>query len=180
MKRPGALVFFFGNPAVLLILVLVTLYLAYAWLADDGAPVPALVAFIALGYGASCSNELRKYKDWKQEWDAMGGKAPGTRISSQNLPIRILLGIPAWLFGLYLVMSAGDDSGAQFAKTCFWLATAIGIGTLLYRGMRRGQSATSTSANYPDVTVCLAVPRSSPSVQEAHTQLPGYCLSLMQ
>jgi hypothetical protein len=129
------------------------------------------------------TDQLTKYVDWKREWDAMGGepRAPARKLTMQSPLVRILIGVPAWGVGFYWVMTLHDDGpGMLIAKSCFWLGTAFGVGLLIYQTLpRRKKAAKAAPVKYPDVAVCLPVPRSSPSVRDVLAQLPDYCRALL-
>ena len=183
MKRPGPLAYLFGNPLTLLASLGATAFFGYEWWSANASPLPAIIAFLIFCQTMRATDQLQKYNDWKREWEAVEGK-PRTATTGLNMKsplVRILIGVPAWAVGLYLVTTLGDDAPSQIAKACFWLGTALGIGGLIYRNLpRRRQAASTATKTYPDVSVCLAVPHASPSVAEARALTPGYCQTLMR
>jgi hypothetical protein len=180
MKRPGEIVFVFGNPLALAVLVGGTLYLTYQWWTGQGAPGFAFMAFLAMSYSASCNNELRKYKEWKQDWEAMEGKVPRRATFAWTPAMRFVIGVPLWCILAYVVSTVPQDHDpiGTLAAAAFWLATAFMIVVLIYRGvraLRKPRARSAGKAFSPCVAVCILPPRSSPPLMDAYQQLPDYC-----
>ena len=183
MKKPGPLVYLFGNPIALLVALGATAFFGYRWWSEGASPLPAIVAFLVFCQTMNATDQLMKYKEWKREWDAMAGepRAPARKLTMQSPLVRILVGVPTWGVGFYWVMTLPNDGPEMLiAKACFWLGTALGVGSMLYQALpRRKKVANETPAEYPDVAVCLPVPRSSPSVRDVLSNLPDSCRSLL-
>ncbi len=184
MKKPGPFVYLFGNPIALLAAFGATAFFGYRWWSEDASLLPAIVAFLVFCQTMRAMDQLQKYTEWKREWDAMGGepRTPARKLTMQSPLVRILIGVPAWGVGFYWVMTLPNDGpGMLIAKSCFWLGTALGVGSLIYQALpRRKKAARAAPAKYPDVAVCLPVPRSSPSIRDVLAQLPDYCRALLR
>jgi hypothetical protein len=186
MKKPGPFVYLFGNPVALLAAFAATAFFGYRWWSEDASLLPAVVAFLVFCQTMNATGHLQKYNEWKREWDAMEGK-PSAGVSRFRIAwtpaTRFLVGVPAWAIGAYAMLTVpmGDDLPARLAKASFWLGTALMVVVLIYRALpRRKRAVKAAPAKYPDVTVCVPVPRSSPSLRDVLAQLPDCCRELLK
>jgi hypothetical protein len=177
MKRPGPIVWLFGNPASVILLVIAAIYFIYQWSSNHGAGAAALIAFIAAGYGAGASDQLLKYQQWKREWAAMEGKASGAAFAKLYPVVRVVFASAVWcLFG-YLALQPSSDPAMHVAVALFWLATLVMIVGGIANLIRRRKPRKQTIRDVP-VTVCLSVPHRSPTLAQAFAALPNYCRPL--
>jgi len=177
MNRPGFLTWLIGNPLSLAALWLFTAFLAYAWYAWQ-APVlfPIVVGVIALA-AINASEHLGEYRQWKREWDSMGGDGPSlTRALVRSRGVRVVIGGAVWCAMAYGALVAGKQPETQAAAGLFWLGTLGLIVVSIYRLIRRRRARPKPQEirDVP-VTLCLAVPQRSPEPREAYAALPEYC-----
>jgi hypothetical protein len=175
MKRPGFLTYLFGNPASALALLLAAVYFIYEWWSASGSPAVAFIAFLAAGYAMGASDKLQKYQSWKREWDAMEGKRPAQSFARFYPALRITVGLAVWCFFAYLALAQDAQPGAQLGPDLFWLATAVIIGTGVFRWFRRRRGARPAATRDVPVTICIPVPHQSPTSAQAFAALPEYC-----
>ncbi|MBS0473090.1 MAG: hypothetical protein JSR60_18615 [Proteobacteria bacterium] len=71
MRKPAPVTYFFGNPVVVIGLIIATIYFAYQWWANSWSPLTPLLALLAASYGTKASDEISKYNRWKREWEAL-------------------------------------------------------------------------------------------------------------
>jgi hypothetical protein len=181
MKRPGPIVYLFGNPLSLVVLAIAAIYFIYEWWASQGSPIVAFLAFLAAGYGAGASEQLRKYHDWKREWEAMEGRRPGDSLFARVMAhpaTRALVIVPIWCVFAYLVLTGGNEPTMRLAAGLFWLATLVMVVAVIVRLVRRRRPRKPTMRDVP-VTVCVSVPHRSPTPSEARAALPAYCQRLL-
>ncbi len=181
MSRPGLLTYLVGNPVSALLVVFATLILVVGAFSGSVHWLVALVAVIVTGHAMGCNRRLQEYGRWKREWDGMGGQATAKkslRALAKLLSLRILFGVGGWLLLAFLTLGAAHQPGAGILVALFWLGSAFLLGNAVYRAIRRrraGRKATNVT-----VRVCLAVPRSSPSLAQANAALPDYCRLVMR
>jgi hypothetical protein len=174
MKRPGPLVWLFGNPLTVIALVIAAMYFIYQWWSNQGSPVAALIAFLVAGYSAGASDQILKYQQWKREWDAMEGRASGPGIARFYPALRIVFGLSVWCVFAFFALQPSNDPAMHVASGLFWIATLIMIGGGIVRQFRRRKPAKQTVRDVP-VTLCVPVSRNSPTVAQAFAALPDYC-----
>ncbi len=179
MKRPSPATYIFGNPVSLAVIGLGACGIGYEWWIGEA---PGLLAVIAAGFAIVAMNayeRLQRYGDWKREWEAMGGNAPGWRFASfaRAWPrLRIVLGLSAWGLWAYFVFARGDQPDMDLPV--FWPTTGVMI---LAGAHRFWQYRRNRRLVVQDVAVgeCLPVPRQSPSLAQAIAVLPTYCHGLI-
>lgn len=184
MRKPRTLTYLFGNPITVLAAIGATAFLGYRAWNGELAALPAVIAFLVACQSMRSTDQLQKYNEWKREWEAMEGKLPNARGPRFALTpaIRFAIAIAAWCVGAYgmFTVPLGDDLMAKLAMASFWLGSLLMVGVLIYRALPKRTRAT-TVAKSPDpiVSVCLAPPKSSPSIPDAFRQLPTYCLTVI-
>jgi hypothetical protein len=174
MKRPPAAVMFFGHPAITLAVALAFLWVAYLWLQAEASGVAALAALIAAGSCGKANDRYREYRQWKREWDLMGGKPTAAPTGGPKL--KLLLGLLAWCLLAAAALDAMAEPQTRWLAMLFWGATALG---LLNRLLLWRKSRPPARAREAAVSVCLRKPGRSPSFAEARSALPDYCQRLL-
>jgi hypothetical protein len=173
MNRPGFTTYLFGNPFSALALAALAACLAYLGFTQTGA-WPLLVVALVIASGAGRAYQrIQKYQAWKREWDGLSDRPTSSRLRLSG-PVKILAGLALWGVFAYAAMSAHGASGALFS-TLFWLGTVVIAGGWF---LKRRNAVKPRAKGEAAVTVCPSVPRNSPSLQQAYSGLPGYCVAL--
>ncbi len=182
MRRPGALVFLFGNPLIAFALLCAGCYCGYAWWTGQMQTLPAFVVILAACYAFRASDQYQAYRDWKREWDAMEGRVPSRRLARvfrRGGPLHIVAAVCAWCVCAALILAKQDQPFWQIPADSFWLATALMILVALYRAVRNWRVRSPAKIEDVPVTVCLSVPRRSPAASQLFGALPAYCARLL-
>jgi hypothetical protein len=182
MRRPGPLVFLFGNPLSAFALLCAACYCGYAWWTGQMQTLPALVVVLAACYAFRASDQYRSYRDWKREWDAMEGRVPSQRLARvfrRGGPLHIIAALCAWAVCAVLILAKQDQPFWRLPVATFWLATALMIVVAIYRAVKRSRARRAPKIEDVPVTVCLRVPRRSPAAEKSFAMLPAYCVALI-
>ena len=181
MKRPGWFDYLVGNFVSVLALTVAAILLGIAAFASQVSWFAAIAGLVFMGWGWGANQRLTAYRNWKREWDTMNGVAEPVRSSKKWGPLRIAIVAVAWAVMAYVAIDQAQQPEMQIPVGLFWLATALLAIRLLYLMVRRRRSATTPDVLRRDmpVALCLAVPTSSPSVNEAMQGLPPHCRRLM-
>lgn len=176
MKRPSVITYLFGNLVSVLALAGAAIYFIYQWWTNHGSATAAVVALLVASYATSNSERLQKYYQWKREWDAMEGRAPGAGFARlyAHPAFRLLIGGPIWCAFAYFAIQPAKDPAMQVAAGLFWFATLIMIVGWIAILLRRRKSRRPKFRDVP-VTLCVSVPRQSPALAQAFAALPAYC-----
>jgi hypothetical protein len=147
---------------------------------DDAWPL-LLIAGGVIAAVMKADQQVRAYKVWKREWDAMSG-APASRARTGPRPVLLILGILLALPLLSLLTYAGQHGGSQAATGIFLLfgvPVAVLAGLVqLWRRVRRGRA--KRVAQVEPVTVSVTRPiLPVPSLREATLGLPDHCRAIM-
>lgn len=183
MRRPGALVFLFGNPLIAFALLCAACYCGYAWWTGQMQTLPALVVVLAACYAFRASDQYQSYRQWKREWDAMEGRAPSQRLVRtfrRGGPLHIFVGICAWCVCAVLILGKQNQPFWQVPAASFWLATALMILVAIYRAVRRSRARRAPKIRDVPVSVCLSVPHRSTAAEKAFSDLPEYCREVLR
>lgn len=178
MKRPGAIVYLFGNPFSGLALFGATIFFGYRWWIGEASPYLAFGFFFATAYASKASDQLNSYRLWKREWNAMGGSAALDRLFARAHSLRMVVGFALWgafAYGVYLVSA---DPAARIPVALFVLGTAILVTSGIYRLVKRRRSHAKPFRDVP-VAVCLPVPQHSSTIGQAFSALPAYCMQTL-
>lgn len=176
MRPPSVLQWLFGNPVSALVLVLGGLFVGYRWLTGEFTWFAALLAAMVAGYSARAYERVASYSAWKREWDMMNGRSPGLRLPRIG-GLRYVLGIVAWMFLALLAIGSVDEPMMRIPVVLFWLATTVMVVVGLYRlASGRGGRVSNRDAT---VAVCTGKPPQSPSLGQAYSALPAYCVRVM-
>ncbi|MEI9994912.1 MAG: hypothetical protein WDM91_09985 [Rhizomicrobium sp.] len=180
MKRPGPVVYLFGNPLSVLALAILTAYLIYVWWAMQGSGTLAFVALLTASYAFKASDQLTKFSRWKREWQAMEGSAPGASLRRFVPSWRVLGGVVGLGGGGFLLLAAPKTPDGNIASGVVVLAVLIGIVGILFRRSCQGRPRRGEAASRDVVvTVCVVMPRQKSALAYAYAALPEYCAALI-
>jgi len=174
MKRPPAATMFFGHPAIVLAMGGAFLWVAYLWLRGEAGGAGALALLVAAVACAKANDRRQHYRQWKREWDIMGGKLPVGRISFATLKVGIA--ILCWVAMAVAALEWMDDPDRRWLAVLFWCATGLG---LLNRLLQWRKSRKPARLREAPVSLCLRAPLRSPSLADARAALPDYCRTLL-
>jgi hypothetical protein len=198
MNKPQQSDFALGSTFSVAVIVTGTLYVSLLWGAQDERQ-PISWIFPVLGIAACraaimARRRVAAYTSWRREWEEAAGITPqASAQAGRNAPLPLrkridrTVGVVAlWVIGAgWLVLHAGENIPAYpVVASGFALAHAWGLGLAvrrLARGARRAPSARTTASGGSGdvVSVCLPVPRGSPTVGQATAALPDYCRALL-
>lgn len=184
MNRPSILIYLLGNLVSAALVVPFGALLVYQWYIGKVPVTVALVSAFCIFVVINARVKLLTYKDWKRKWNAMGEVSGAVPVVSGFTPLRMAFGLIAYIIIVGIV--ASDDTRSpesQFAVAGMVLAFVPIFGYVLYRFWRhyvpRTDSRQSRSPKKVPVSVCLSVPRQSPSRQQTSQHLPEYCARLL-
>jgi len=191
MTRPSLFVRVAGSPRKALLLLVCCAAVVVGWCGGD---VVWWVGLAAVGVSIrtlSAIGQLRRYKAWLAEWNAMGDKEEPSpppkkkragRGTFIGIAVLLLFVVPAWSQHI-----EGND-GFRTALMLLWFVSLIYLVGAALRGItrrmrRRPQvqveaDAAPESATAP-VQWMLGRASSSPSRAESARQLPEYCTRLL-
>jgi len=205
MKRPSLFAGLSGYPLMAIVLFMVYAAIVLGWYQDSAPWWLALAAVLAATRTLSAVGQVRRYKAWSAQWQAMSEPVSAQRriphphrsaeVVTQNQPSTAkephrgrLLAIVAALLVLAIPAYVGDGSDrVSSALTCLWLAACLYLAfrllrRLMRRGIKRHEQRTAPQkreAESPFVTWVMDRASSSPSRAEAMRALPDYCARLL-
>lgn len=192
MSRPPLFVRVAGSPRPAFLLFLCYTAIIFGWCEGTVAWWLGLAAVLASIRTLSAVGQLRRYKAWLAEWNAMGAKEEPSPPPKEKAGRRrrvfvtsaalLLLLIPAW--------SQHIQGNEEFrtALILLWFVSLIYlVGLALRRVTRRMRkrpevqppAAGAPESATPPVEWMLGRASSSPSRAEAARQLPEYCTRLL-
>ena len=138
----------------------------------------------------SAFGQVRRYKVWRAEWEAMGAPlhAPPKPAAMPKRRWKLVAFALLLLFVIPLLMSDGGlDDGLATALTCLWLVDSLYLACKLLATIRRGFSRASVRFTAPPQAKAEATPvvwlldraSSSPSCADAVRNLPEYSARLL-
>lgn len=176
MREPPFQSKFLASPPIFLGLWGLTFWSVWQWTRHEDA-WPIAVSFGLLAIAATNAEEqVRRYRNWKREWDAISGVPPRPR--KWPVYLGMLLGVPVFA----ALVSVGQREGALAVAVVVASPLAlmaviglalIGIGKLMQRSTRARKV----------VPVRVAVRRALvrvPSLDAAYRNLPPYCQTLLK
>jgi membrane protein YdbS with pleckstrin-like domain len=190
MNRPAGLVRLAGAPPVAVVLLLGSAVAILGWYEGSGPWWLALGAIAAAMHTLSAVGQVRRYREWLAQWQAMGAPLhappkpaakPKRRWKLVTIAVLLLLVIPS------LMPDKGYDEGPVMALTCLWLTDALYLLCRLFALMRRGFTRSTVrstdrrqaSAETAPVAWLLGPASSSPSRADAVQNLPEYSARLL-
>jgi hypothetical protein len=198
MNRPQHSDFVLGSTLSVAVIVTGTLGVALLWGAqDDRQPISwvfPVLGILMCRAALMARRRVATYTSWRRDWEEAAGITPQASAQAQrNAPLALrkridrAVGVVAvWVIGAgWLVLHAGESIPAYpMVASGFALANAWGLGLAvrrMARGARRAPSARTTASGGSGdvVSVCLPVPRGSPTVGQATAALPDYCRALL-
>lgn len=175
MREPTTFQWLVGNAPVSLVVNLTMLASIWFWYVGqlNGWITVAVIAVGSVSFRAS--ERVSRYSAWKREWDGTGGRS----FRLPRIPgLKYATAFAVWLAFAAMALDGADDGGAvQIAVALFWIATAVMIGTMLFR-LSRGLSPRGRANGA--VAVCVSATTSSPSLSAAVSALPAHCRSLLE
>ena len=192
MNRPSVMVRLAGAPRIAVLLWIGCAVVVAGWYEAHAPWWQALIAVAIAKRTLSAMGQLRRYKQWAAEWNAMGAPddrpapvrqaqraAPHTGVGS-----RVLVGVAALIAVCLPFSGAGSSDGV----ICLWLAACLFLGWKVVGAVRRkgGGSGKVMSQRGKaeadgDDMVGWLLPRatSSPSRMDAMRNLPEYSARLI-
>lgn len=171
MREPSPRTRFLASPPVFFGAWGLSLWLGYQWMLDNSVwPVLAVLA-LPMAAIMEAEREVKAYKLWKREWDAMSGVTVPTRWP-QRLGVVLGLCLAALLFQL------GEQSGRQAVIGALVVMILLMMLAMLLVGMRRiwrTLRRRRDSFIHP-VTACVRQPfLPVPTLRDAYRDLPDHC-----
>jgi hypothetical protein len=179
MKKPNLATFFFGNPVIGILILIVGGFLIYGWWIDQVPVLIAVAALSAILNSAAAHDRLTKYQQWKRAWDHLGGESRPDR----GKPLRQLIGLLIWV-GMALAATTLDrQQPVNLIAIALFVAGSFAMfAVAIRRSWRRtGSAGRSRNRRAPKdvpVEIALPVPRSSPDTRQLYKGLPDYCARL--
>ena len=200
MNPPTAMTRWLGTPRVAAAMYVGGLIAVLGWF---GGAVPwwlAIIAVCFLGTVKKAINDVRRYDQWRAQWDAMAPGSASAPAATPKAQVRRRKPSSRWtgviaaallLFPIipFLPLSATSEA-ARNALTLLWLATALYLVCKLVLNLRPARASLKAAPASPaqskntgpatDV-VEWVLPRasSSPSRADIMRQLPEHCMRLM-
>jgi hypothetical protein len=147
---------------------------------QDGAWPLLLLSGGAVAAVMKADAQVKSYKDWKRDWDHMGG---GAALLPRKVKLGQVLGLILALPLLSILLFAGQHGGAQAVLGVLLLfgAPVVAIAALvgLWRRVRRGR--VKRAARVQPVSIAVRRPLLPvPSLSAAYQALPPYCQQLLK
>jgi len=79
MKEPSLKTKLLGSAPMVLLVWAIGALVGYGWLQDGSLWLFGVGAILAIGSVMRAHEQVRAWRQWKREWDAMGEPAPRTR-----------------------------------------------------------------------------------------------------
>lgn len=174
MKEPAAQTRLLASPPVFYGTWASTLWLGYQWTQHPDAWPLAVGAGFFLAAVMKADEQVRAWKAWKREWDAMAGTPPPPR--RWPTYVGMALGVPFTALLFY----AGQHGGASAIVGVILVIVGplLGLGLMLkligwLLGLR--------SAKVMPVTICVSRPLLPlPDMATAYEGLPPHCQQLLR
>lgn len=187
MNRPSAFTYLVGNPLSCLALLCLAGAMVYQWWINQETTswFILIIAFVIASTAMKANTQIANYKAWKQEYDdiATGGDSSlaGAR---RNAFLRRFAAVIIWLalaYWLGLNAKAADkiSSYGNIALVFLILTTAVLLKIIFSVWSARHKKPKQTTSDHV-VTLCLPIPKESPTMQEVFPILPAYCQRLFR
>jgi hypothetical protein len=169
-----------GAPIVAILLFVLYGTIITAWFQGSVPWWLAAVACLAALKTLKAMGDVRRYKVWLAQWNAMDGQAeakPARKLPSVG---RVLILLAAAIFIYPLLQAPGTHDSAL--KEAAWVASGLylvfALVRFILRRVRKGRDAQGEGESKP-VGWLIDRASSAPSREEATAQLPDYCASLL-
>jgi hypothetical protein len=140
----------------------------------------ALLAFLAALKTLKAVGEVRRYKTWLANWNAMDGQAqtkPARKLPSVGR-VLVLIAAAIFLFPLFQAPGTSDSGLKEAAWVASGLYLVFALVRFILRRVRKGRSAEGGGESKP-VYWLIDRASSAPSREDAAQNLPDYCDGLL-
>jgi hypothetical protein len=172
MREPSTQTRLLASPPVFYGAWGLALWLGYQWTLDTGIwPLFLMLAFPMAGI-MNAEREVKAYKRWKREWDAMAGAPP--RPKQWPLVVGVIIGIPI-LIGL---ANVGQHQGTQavIGVLMVTLGPLLLLALLLKLWGRVLRTFRRRADKVQPVAICISRPLLPvPTLRDAYHSLPAHC-----
>lgn len=177
MREPELRARFLASPPIFFGSWALALWMGYQWTQHHEAWPLLIPVGLLLAAVMKADEQMRAYKNFKREWDAMAGVPPPRK----NWPH--FLGIILGLILLAVLGGVAQEGGSQAVIGVLILLAApllfFAVLARLWRWFRHRRRA--KSAQVEPVTVCVTRPLMPvPSLRDAYHGLPDHCHMLMR
>lgn len=181
MTAPSPYARLAGTPILAVLLFIGYGMVITGWFEGHVAWWWAALAFLAALKTLKALGEVRRYKAWLAQWNAMDGQEQAKPARKRPSLGRVLVLIAAGMFLFPLFQASGTpDSGL---KDVAWVASALylvfALARFILRRVRKGRSAEGSGESKP-VSWLIDRASSAPSREDATEQLPDYCAALLR
>ena len=189
MNAPSPLTRLTGTPRVAALLIAVYALVIWGWSQGQVHGFLALIALAAIFQTLGAMREVRTYKNWKTNWDAMGQLHPTpppkkTFWRDQRRQWKWLLNISTVAYFVLLPLSHQQThQPTPPIQSFLWVVSGLYVAFLVLRAIvRRFKKPRKAKAAplVPPVEWMLRSASSSPSRMEATQKLPDYCARLLK
>jgi hypothetical protein len=181
MTAPSPYARLAGTPVVAVLLFIGYATVITGWFEGRMAWWWAALAFIAALKTLKALGEVRRYKAWLAQWNAMDGQAqakPARKAPSWGR-VLVLIALAIFLFPLFQAPGTPDSGLKQLAWVASGLYLAFALVRFIVRRVRKGHTVEAERENKP-VSWLIDRASSAPSREDATAQLPDYCASLLR
>lgn len=187
MNRPSAFTYLVGNPLSCLVLLCIAGAMAYQWWINQETTswFILIIAFFIASTAMKANTQIANYKAWKQEYEdiATGGDS-SLAAARRNAFLRRFVAAIIWLaLALWLGQNAkvADKipSYGNIALVFLILTTGVLLKIIFSVWAARRQKPKQATGDHV-VTLCLPIPKDSPTMQEVFPYLPAYCQRLFR
>jgi hypothetical protein len=142
----------------------------------------AALAFLLALKTLKALGDVRRYKAWLAQWNAMDGQEQAKPVRKRPSATRICVLIAVAMF-LYPLLQPIDTPNSGL-KDAAWVASALylvfALVRFIVRRVRKGRSGAEGEGESKPVRWLIDRASSSPSREEAAQHLPDYCDGLLR
>lgn len=176
MNAPSKQTQLIAFPPVALVIMLLCGLFIWNWFQGNAPWYVAVIALALASHTMTKVAEVRRYKDWKTAWNAMG--APASPPAKSSKVFNVVFGV--FIVGLILFTSNRpwmEANGPAIAALIVIAAVVLGIPMLIWKLWRKTKVKTKGAAT--SVTWMIQPASSSPSRADAMKALPEYSARLL-
>jgi hypothetical protein len=169
-----------GTPVVGLLLFIGSCTVIAGWFQGRMPWWFAAVAFLLALKTLKALGEVRRYKAWLVQWNAMDGQAqakPARKLPSVGR-VLVLIAAAMFLFPFFQAPGTQDSGLKEIAWVISGLYLVFALVRFIVRRVRKGRNVQADGESKP-VTWLIDRASSAPSRGEATAQLPDYCATLL-